>query len=604
MDTEVFLKAVNNAKQNPEDPNSVEFVNRIQQGKYNNYLKYLGKPTFENGEIVQPSTMDKVTNRVQQSIEHPVETFKGALKGAARTVVGTASGLQDLGQYGMGQVESAVTGKPLEETAAMQPGVGIDALKEETPQGQALQESLAPSNEAQAGGGNLETGAEIFYGGGKEIIKGGLNLAKKGLTAAAETPIGAKTVDLTKSAVKKGGEILQTTKEYAGKIKPKPVKTPEQILSTPADATSLKKLTEEQRSFYFSKKMEQASDLEKANLNALSKQMDALKAQDEALFAKKSDDANKAVQEASQKLDDAAYNEVQSLKPKLAETIRKNGNVYTDLIDKQLTDEIKNTQITRQEITSQINSKVNSADPSSVADAQQKIAFINKYLPEKGSTFGDLYEAMKQIRKENISKTSTRGAKVYNPDEIKAIDAISEIKDLLSSKGVDLTEANNFWSKNAEARDKLIKVLSPYSKTQGFESSLGSLKSFRKNITDRIQGTISPEDKSFLSAAENYLGQKFGTQELMRAFDKLSEAEKTKAALEIEKATQKTLRETLSENGINAAKMTSSQMKKEIENLKLTTDQKVAFRKKIQMAITYTLGAIGLPTIGYQIFKD
>lgn len=132
-------------------------------------------------------------------VQQAKDLATGFVKGAGRTLVNTASGIQDIGQGVLGGAEALATGKPLSETKAMQPGVGIEALKGETPQGQAVTQTLQPTNEAQKLGGQIETGAEILAGGGaglaKDALVGGVNLLTKGISPVT-------------GLVKKGGEVL------------------------------------------------------------------------------------------------------------------------------------------------------------------------------------------------------------------------------------------------------------------------------------------------------------------------------------------------------------------------------------------------------------
>lgn len=120
-------------------------------------------------------------------------------KGVARTAVNTASGLQDIGQGALGMAESALTGKELSQTRAMQPGVGIEALKKETPEGQAVTQALQPTNEMQKMGGYAETGAELLAGGGAGLVK---DLAVKG------TRLATKAVSPVAKGIKGSGATL------------------------------------------------------------------------------------------------------------------------------------------------------------------------------------------------------------------------------------------------------------------------------------------------------------------------------------------------------------------------------------------------------------
>jgi len=129
-------------------------------------------------------------NEPKTKTETAKDMAVGFGKGVARTVVNTATGIQDIGQGILGGAEAVVTGKELSQTKAMQPNVGVDVLKSETPQGQALQQSITPTNADQKLGGQLEFGAEILAGGGAGLIKdtvvGGTKLLAKGISPVAK----------------------------------------------------------------------------------------------------------------------------------------------------------------------------------------------------------------------------------------------------------------------------------------------------------------------------------------------------------------------------------------------------------------------------------
>lgn len=508
-----------------------------------------------------------------ESVKHPVETVKGVIKGIPGQSAQVTKGIEALGKGALN-----LAGINTE-------GTGLDYGP--------VEELTTPSNKAQ------ETG----------YIGAGFLPAEKLVTASKPIVAGVKPIlsrvgkELSET---EGAQAVKATKDFIseklGKAKPSfGVKTEEEIMSTPADPEKLKKLTDVQREAYFSSKYKQASAAGKAEIDAIKKKTDNLLAEEAAQSAKKSEELTKDLTNKSKDYDKVTYEEVQASKPVLAETLRKNGNHYVELIDKAMPEEVRNTQVTRNEIASQINAKVNSMDPASIADAQQKIAFINKYLPDGGATIGDLYDAMKAIRKENISKGAVRGKKVYSGDEHQALNTISEISDFLKNKGVDLSEANSFWRNNAEARDKFISIIQPYT-TEGLET--GGIKTFREAIQKRISGEATPEQESMLAKFEEYTGSKLGNEKTMQAFNKLSEAEKHLVAIKTEEAIRKASIEELKNNGIDAATKDAAEIKAELDKLKLTTDQKVAFKRKVQKVITYTLGAVGLPAIGYQLFND
>lgn len=135
-------------------------------------------------------------NEPKSSLDDAKDLAVGFGKGVARTAVNTASGLQDIGQGIAGGAEALVTGKPLEQTKAFQPGVGIEALKQETQEGQALTQALQPTDDMQKYGGYAETAGEVLAGGGAGLIKdavvGGAKLVGKGVAPIANSikPLG------------------------------------------------------------------------------------------------------------------------------------------------------------------------------------------------------------------------------------------------------------------------------------------------------------------------------------------------------------------------------------------------------------------------------
>lgn len=143
-------------------------------------------------------------NEPKSTLQQTKEVATGFAKGVGRTASMVSSGVQDIKQGISGGLESLVTGKPLSETKAMQPGEGYDIFKRETQQGQALTQALEAKTPEEKLGGQLETGAELLAGGGASLIKsgvvGGAKALSKGVTAVAESPIVQGVADVTKMA--------------------------------------------------------------------------------------------------------------------------------------------------------------------------------------------------------------------------------------------------------------------------------------------------------------------------------------------------------------------------------------------------------------------
>lgn len=112
-------------------------------------------------------------NEPKTTVDKVKDVGVGFAKGVGRTVASAASGVQDIGQGALG----LVTDK------AYDPKMGIESLKRETPEGQAVTQSLEAKNADQKLGGQLETAGELLAGGGaglvKDVVVGGAKLAGK-----------------------------------------------------------------------------------------------------------------------------------------------------------------------------------------------------------------------------------------------------------------------------------------------------------------------------------------------------------------------------------------------------------------------------------------
>ena len=113
------------------------------------------------------------------AMDQAKDVVTGVAKGAGRTVLGVAQGLQDIGQTVMHP--SILTGN-----GVIPPDQNIKSLDTSTPEGQVVNQSLQPTNDAQKTGGQIETAGEILAGGGAGLIKdavtGGAKLVGKGIT--------------------------------------------------------------------------------------------------------------------------------------------------------------------------------------------------------------------------------------------------------------------------------------------------------------------------------------------------------------------------------------------------------------------------------------
>lgn len=584
--TNNFQTALTYAKQNPDDPRSVELRTRIERGDYNEQLKTLGKPTFQDGQRIDPTMGETISNRVEQTVKHPVEAAKGFGKGVLKTAKNAAGGLQDIGQGILVGAEHLITGKPLEETAAFQPGVGIEALKQETPEGEAVDEALAPSNEAQAGGENIETGAEIFYGGGKQLLEGGIKALGKGATKLAETPAGEKVVET-------GGKVIQKGKDLLGKFK-KPdfvtTKTGEQIMATPE--TKLNTLSPQERNYYFKTKQDSLAQAHDYAQETVKKQMADLDAHISGKFDAKITDLDTKIKDLDSAASTASIEEAQALKPKLVASMRENSDMYKSLVDEELAP-VRGDYKQDSDIIASIKEKY-------ASDPYKADAIIDRLnlTPGKTTKIGEIYDNIKGLRQET-SAAGKRGTRTFTVDDMHTNDAIASLSDYLKGQGVDLSKANKFWANYAPLRDKLVSHIQPF-------TPKGAEKGTFNTFTDMIRSTVEkpdPKNANFIKATEDLLGTKIGSPETRAALEKLSATQKSKIATEIDK--QMALDETKVSKETISKKVKSDKegASAALDEQKFSVEQQAAHKEKIKDALKTALKGAGI-ILGVDLYKE
>lgn len=142
------------------------------------------KPVID--AMIKKGAIIQGINEPQTVTQQAKDVAVGFAKGAGRTALGLATGLQDIGQGALGLISDK----------AYDPNMGIEALKPETSQGEAVTQAVQPINDAQKLGGQIETGAELLVGGGAGLVKdaaiGGAKLAAKGVTPVLNSvkPVG------------------------------------------------------------------------------------------------------------------------------------------------------------------------------------------------------------------------------------------------------------------------------------------------------------------------------------------------------------------------------------------------------------------------------
>lgn len=356
------------------------------------------------------------------------------------------------------------------------------------------------------------------------------------------------------------------------------VKTAEEILSTPVEKLSTLNPTE--RSYYFSKKAEQIAknyddDLAKftakheqdvQNLNKAFEETATriTKTQEAAINSVKTEAEN-----LNKQLADASIAEVENLKPKLIEAMRKNSNTYRQLVDDEIS-QVADVQVTNNEIAASIRNRF-SDDP---AKAEQIINIL-KTKTEGPQTVKSVYENTKALRKD-VGSGARQGNRTLTSEEYNTTEAISSLLDFLKNeKGVDLSKANKFWAEYAPIKNKLYKSIQPY-KPSGTETA--TFKTFAKTLTSN-----DPYNQKFITETEKLLGVSFKDSRAREILSKIDSNKKAQIASRIESETKlKQAKATKLEQSIAAKEA----LKEAKTNLKLQKQIEIEKQELIKLEAT------------------
>lgn len=406
------------------------------------------------------------------------------------------------------------------------------------------------------------------------------------------TPIKEKFSDVT------SGFKQKTTGAFKGK-------TMDEILSTPEDG--LQKLSPSDRSAYFDAKKAKLTEthaLEQEKIAQQSLETETkIKAESDAKIAEIQGKNQELVNQA----DRASIEEAQALKPKVIQSMAENSKTYRELVDAEISKHA-DTPVNASEIRQFIESKYadNPAQASQVIDRLN----LKEPVPKAGelptiqagaegsaipeTTVGKVYENIKALKQE-IGIAAKKGSRSFTSDEKLTDDAISTLSDYLKSKGVDLSEANKFWSQYAPLRNKVIKSVQPFT-PRGSES--GTFETFTKDIQKSVKG-IDEGNKDFMSATEKLLGTKIGNGKVRAALEKLDSNQKAEFAAKLEKEMKLTEEKMAKENAQKQSKSKLSEEQKALDEKKFEADRKAKTRENVWKAIKWTTGI----AIGYEEFK-
>ena len=377
----------------------------------------------------------------------------GFALGAVKSFVGGARDVAGTFQTGGQAALAAITpGKSYQDIRSE---TGLKSLKDETAVGGQIKEQLTPQGRAEKAGGVTEKVAEfvvpLAYGVAKAIP-----LAKSGYAAFKGL--------LTKKSLQ---EVLKTTPENLGK------------------------LSEAERSIYFAAKNKAISTMSTLERQALTKstQNKIITLTEEA-------------KTLSNQLATASRDEVLRLRPKIIQVMQKQSQTYRNIVEKELSPH-KDVQIYADEMKSYFE-QIYANNPEGMQNVVNKLG-----LQEGGvTTIGNIYKKIVSLGQE-IGTAAKKGGKTFTLDEKMTDDIISNLSNFMKEKGVDLTNARQFWAKWAPIRNQLVSEAKPFiqsaTQTQSFANRLIKIAQGKdinnENYIKEVEKLVGPVGKEIRTIA-------------------------------------------------------------------------------------------------------
>lgn len=365
---------------------------------------------------------------------------------------------------------------------------------------------------------------------------------------ALETFVGGKVLGFAGRRIR---DVYKGAKDLLSK------KTVQQIMDTAEE--NLGKLSDAERAIYYSAKNKAItlkSTVERQNL-ALNTRKQIVKLQDEA-------------KELSAKMATASRDEVLRIRPKIISALGRQSQEYRRLVEKEL-ENFKDLQVLPREIQSFVEKRF-ANNPEAITNVMSRLG-ISDDITSKSVM--ELYKQSVSLGQE-IGTAAKKGSRVFTPDEKVTDDAISTLVDFLKTKGVDLTNARQFWAQYAPIRNQLISEAKPFVQAETLTSG------FANRLVKVAQGK-DPNNEIFVSEVEKLVGP-IGT-EVRQLAQQLSAKQKETFATRLEAEAKRA--------GIQLATQAERIALGESKaQATLTAEQ----RKNLLRLIRYTLYAVG---VGY-----
>ena len=493
---------------------------------------FLGGSDFDvaQGALSQSqSAVDRMRAEAQAAQAEVEEQPINMVKDSA---IGTAKGF---GQMALDTAKTALAAGPKLVGRMINPLGGLLPSATKIPVvGEAVdtaQQALEPANQTQ------------------QISKTTAEVASLALPTGAGV---ARNAPKIPGLISKGKEILQKPVKWAAeKIRGK---TPEQLAEIPED--QVYKLSKMERTKWYNQQrtgMEDKFTQAETDAAALkSKEMSDLDAEAEAL---------------KREMEVASRDETLKLRPKIIAAMQKQSKKYRELVDDQIS-EIKDAPVEKTELQDFINRRY-SEDPIAAQDISSRLG-----MSESGAetTIGKIYEKSLSLG-QDIASAAKKGTRVYSPEEKKTDDAIEVLTDFMQGRGVDFSEARQFWAKYAPIRNQMVSEVKPFVQTPT------QTKTFAQTLTRVAEGK-DVNNENFIKEVEKLVGTDIG-KDVKAAVAKLDANTKKRVIAEME--TQMT------KEAIGAER---EQALKQLGDAEYEADRKARWRKVFWGA----LGALGIYT--------
>lgn len=434
------------------------------------------------------------------------------------------------------------------------------------------------------------------------LAEGGKGLVENAPAIAEGTgKILSKGAEVLKSS---GQNIAEGFGKLTGGVKTTIEGLPEEaILKTPEN--EVYKLSPPERKAWFDNQKSQiteSSNLANEQSKTQLQKIDSGKAQmDTQILQQHKTNAEALTKEAEdlqRQVQTTARDKVVELRPKIIQAMGEQSKTYRGLVDEAMAGK-ENIPVDKQALKDFVDSRFGE-DPGRAAAIKDRLGLTEQVDPmttkkigteirQQNTTLGEIFKQAKGLKQE------LSGAKVFTSADKLTDDAINTLSEYMKKGGIDLKEANQFWSKYAPIRDQLVSEAKPFLQT-------GTNTKTFANTLIRVAKGVDVNNENFINEVENMLGEPIQNETKM-ALEKLDVNQKQTLANEVDTEMKKT------ENIANTQRLKKPVVESQVEGKKVNSEkiktlsskeleiERQARTRGILKKILYTAGGIGVDKI-------